>query len=254
MSRGNRARTQSGNEPGRGWRRLSVYLALLAGLFLTSALLFAGIEGWSLLDAFYYTMVTMLTIGFGDLTPQTALGKVLTISLAPVGLFLVFVIGFRIMEQTFRELIEGRWRRMERLAEASEGHVIVCGYGRLGTVVVEHLLEWGERVVVVERDEAKARRLADAGVPVVNGDALEERALRRAGIARARALIATFSDDTDNVYLVLEALEIRKDLTVISAASTLEAQRRLRLAGARHVISPILVGGEMLARSVREGT
>lgn len=210
---------------------------------------FMWAEDLNFLDALYFTVTTITTVGFGDITPGTQAGKVLTLLLAPTGLVVVFGIGISLVEEHLRGIHLGVWRFMDRRLATLTDHFIVCGYGRLGTIVVEQLRRMGKSVVVVDLDEQTVHRLADQGLPAVHGNALEESVLRRAGIERARAVVTTFGDDTLNVYLVLEALDIRKDIEVISAASNRESVRKLYLAGAKRVVSPPLLAGEMLAKS-----
>lgn len=230
-------------------KRLQFFIFLMFSLYLLGSLLFMMMEGFSRLDAFYYVMVTLTGIGYGDVVPHTPAGKVLAILFAPLGIIFFGGIGMWLVEQSVNEALKGVSRRMERQVERLHDHIIVCGYGRLGSVVTELLQDAGKPFMVIEREEEKARRLAETGIPVICGNALEEEVLRRSGISRARTLMATFSDDTDNVYLVLEVRDLRPDLEVVSAASSREAVRRLTLAGANQVISPTIVGAEMLVRN-----
>ncbi len=230
-------------------RRARAYLALLAGVVLLASLLFHLAEGVPLGEALYFIVATVTTVGYGDVVPHTPAGRVVAGGAAVVGLVLIFGIGMGIVEEKVAQVTTGRWSLVRRRATEMSGHLIVCGYGRLGAVVVEQLRGEGVRdVVVIERDEEKAQRLVDHGVVAIPGDALEEEVLREAGLERARALVATFSDDAANVYLTLEALGVRPELRVIAAASTREAERALYRAGAASVISPTLVAGGMLAR------
>lgn len=232
-------------------RRLPTYLILLGTLYLLAVGLFMLLEKLSLLDAVYFTVVTLMTIGYGDIRPLTPAGKLVVVLLMPLALVLASGLGAWLLQIRLEEVMKGAWRRMEQRLRNLSGHVIVCGYGRLGSVVVDNLVEQGEAVVVIDTDETKVRRLIDAGVPAVLGSALEEKVLRKAGLERARSVVSTFWDDTDNVYVVLSVRDQRSDIEVISAATTREAIRHLTLAGATKVISPTLVAGEMLARSAR---
>lgn len=232
-------------------RRLRTYLILLGTLYVLAVGLFMLLEKLSLLDAVYFTVVTLMTIGYGDIRPATPAGKLVVVLLMPLALVLVSGLGAWLLQARLEDILKGAWRRMEQRLRTMSGHVIVCGYGRLGSVVVDKLVEQGEPVVVIDTDEAKVKRLVEAGVPAVLGSALEEDVLRRAGLERARSVVSTFWDDTDNVYVVLSVRDRRSDIEVISAATTREAIRHLTLAGATKVISPTLVAGEMLAHSAR---
>lgn len=222
----------------------------LAALVLLSAAGYSWLEGMSFFEALYLTVVTVTTVGYGDIAPETPGGRVLTLFLVPLGLVLVFGLGLSVFQEQLMDLVlRGGAGRLERTISNLRGHYIVCGYGRLGRGCAAALRRLGGTVVVVERDRQKVREAADKGMYFLVGDALEEEVLRRAGIERARAVISTFSDDTLNVYLTLEARDIRRDIEVISAAGGREASRRLYLAGATRVISPFSLGAELLAKS-----
>lgn len=234
------------------FRRTALLLLLLVALYLAGATAFMVVEGRTFLDSLYYMTVTLTTIGYGDIVPGSTAGKLLVVVLGPLSLVLVFGLGVGLVAGRVEAVLEGAWRRVERQIRTLEDHVIVCGHGRLGTVVTETLRDMGEKVVLIERDEEKARALAEAGALVVHGDAQEEDVLRRAGIDRARVVIATLGDDKVNVYIALAVRDVRPQVEVVSAAFTREAVRHLHRAGAKRVISPTLVAGEMLARCVVE--
>lgn len=226
-----------------------MYLVLIAALIMGAAILFAVFEDLGPFDALYLTITTLTTLGYGDLTPVSTAGKTVAMVVAVGGLLVVFGVGLEVLQDGLRQAISGRDRRMERELATISGHHIVCGYGRLGMRTVEELLRLGQTVVVVEIDPAVAAEAAALGLPTVIGDALLQESLLKAGIARARSVVATFASDADNVYLVLECRELRRDVEVICAAFGREAARRMYLAGATRVISPHAVAAEMAAKS-----
>lgn len=201
-------------------------------------------------EAFYFLIISVTTVGFGDIHPTTEAGRILTLVVVPVGLLVVFGLGVTLFADRFWDMmLRGGAGRIERRVKSLRDHFIVCGYGRLGQEVVASLRRMKGPVVVIDRDAEKLRDLEGEGVLYIVGDALEESCLRRAGIERARCVLATFGDDTQNVYLTLEAREIKSDVPVISAASGREARRRLYLAGASRVVSPQILVGDILAKS-----
>ncbi len=232
-------------------RSIRIGLVMLAGALLvfgTAAYMIS--EGLSLFDAFYLLIITVTTVGYGDIYPTTAAGRMLTLLVVPVGLLIVFGLGITYIADRMDDLVlRGGVGRMEKKVRSLKNHVIVCGYDSLGQEVVRNLRRRGGPVVVVDQDLDRLRGLEDEGVYYIVGNALEEETLVRAGILQARCIIATFSDDTSNVYLVLEARGIHPDVEVISSASGREARRRLYLAGASRVVSPQLLGGDILAKS-----
>lgn len=229
--------------------RLLVYLALIAALIVTAALLFALFEDLAPFDALYLTITTLTTLGYGDLTPTTAAGKTTAMVVAVSGLLVVFGVGVEVVQDGLRRVLSGRDRRMERTLAAISDHHIVCGYGRLGERTAEQLLRLGQAVAVVEREPGVAATAAARGLPTVTGDALVQDTLVEAGILRAKSVIATFPSDADNVYLTLECRELRRDIEVIATASGRDAARRMYLAGATRVVSPHTVAAEMVAKS-----
>jgi len=230
---------------------IRVYILLALGvLSLGGALLYTRLEDMSFFEALYMVIITITTVGYGDVHPSTMLGRAITLVLVPAGLFLVFGLGFSLVQEQLNDLIlRGGGGRMAKKIANLQGHYIVCGYGRLGRSCVDMLQRLGCTVVVVERNREAVRDLADSETHYVVGDALEEETLRRAGIERAKSVVATFSNDTFNVYLTLEARGVRTDIEVVSAAGSREASHRLYLAGASRVISPQILGAELLAKS-----
>jgi voltage-gated potassium channel len=207
------------------------------------------LEGLPPLEALYLLVITVTTVGYGDLHPVTAGGRILTMLLVPMGLLLVFGLGVATMAGRLDDMIfRGGAGALRRKIAGLKDHFIVCGYGRVGRGTAAMLRKLGGTVVVVERDPEQLRDIPPDIFPVA-GDALEEEVLLQAGIRRARSLIATFSDDTLNVYLVLEARDIRPDIEVTSTASSRESSRRLYLAGASRVVSPQVLGADILAKS-----
>ncbi|MEW6243949.1 MAG: potassium channel protein [Bacillota bacterium] len=229
--------------------RVRRYVLLLVAVYAVAVTGYMLVEGLSLLDSLYFTVATMTTLGYGDIVPRSVAGRLLTIVLAPAGLVVVFGIGMSMVGDFFRLMYMGVFETPTRRLHRVQNHFVVCGYGKVGSPLAAHLKKMGQQVVVIEMNEERAKCVVEDGHMVVVGDALKDSTLKRAGIDKARALITTFSEDTDNVYLILEALDLRKDLEVISTATNRVAARRLYLAGAKRVVSPNLVGAEMLAKS-----
>ncbi|MDI6871463.1 MAG: potassium channel family protein [Bacillota bacterium] len=228
--------------------RATTYLKLLALVYAVTVGVLMWVERLSLVDALYLATITFTTVGYGDLVPKTAAGKLFLILLIPSAIALIFGVGITLVEEYFRGLFTRRWRRMEKLIDSLSGHYVVCGHGRLGTIVVEELRRAGKQVVVIDRVGEKAEELGQLGIPFVHGNALRQEVLERAGVARAAGVIVTFEPDEDNTYVVLEAVDLNPDAEIIAAASNAEAARKLYLAGATRVVSPMLLGGTALAR------
>lgn len=204
--------------------------------------------GFTFLEALYQTVTTVATVGFREVHPLTPAGQVFTIVLIVLGvgavLYNLGVIFEAVTEGHLREHLERR--RMDRDIAAIEGHVIVCGYGRVGRAAAEFLVDTGHRVVVVDNDAGRLLHLAP-GLADVCGDVTDDAVLRSAGIDRARALIAALDTDADTVYVTLSARAIRPDLVIVARARTTDSKTKLVLAGATRAIHPQGIGGRRMA-------
>lgn len=139
---------------------------------------------------------------------------------------------------------------MERTIEAMRGHVIVCGFGRIGRIVCRELGAKPAPFVVVERDEEVLRQIDRVEYSAVVGDATEEDSLRRAGIAHASALVAVLPSDAENVFVTLTARALNRALVVVARAETESGAARLAQAGAARVVSPYTIGGHRIAQAI----
>lgn len=204
--------------------------------------------GFTFLEALYQTVTTVATVGFREVRPLTTAGQVFTIVLIFLGVGTVLynfsVILEALTEGHLREQLERR--RMDRVIAAMTGHVVICGYGRVGRAAAEFLAAGGHRVVVVDNDPARLEQIGP-GLTHICGDVTDDAVLREAGIDRARALIAALDTDTDTVYVTLSARAIRPDLVIISRARTTESKAKLLLAGASRAINPQRIGGRRMA-------
>jgi voltage-gated potassium channel len=220
-------------------------------LFALAAIIVVGTVGYVLLgfgwlDALYQTVTTVTTVGFREVRALTPVGKVFTIVLILVGvstaLYTFTVLLETLVEGHFLRHLEGR--RMERNIERLHGHVIICGWGRVGRASAAHLVDNGAKVVVIDRDETRLEGLPH---PYVLGDISDDDVLLAAGIARASALVAALADDADNVYATLSARALRPELVIISRARSEGSMAKLYRAGADEVVNPQLIGGRRMA-------
>lgn len=202
--------------------------------------------GFGVLDAFFQTVITVTTVGFGEVHPFDAGEKVFTIGLILVGVgFAAYSAGI-LIEFVVEGYMGGafRRRRMQREIEAMSGHVILCGWGRVGSSIARFLHGGLTDVVVVDNS---GDRVADVGGPCVLGDATDEDVLRAAGIDRARVLITALAEDADNLYVTLTGRSMRPDLFIVSRAASRQAVAKLHQAGADRVVDPQDLGGIRMA-------
>lgn len=202
--------------------------------------------GLSPLDALFQTVITVTTVGFGELHPFSAPEKVFTIVLILVGVGTAAYAFGAFIESFIEGYLGGtlRRRRMERKIASMAAHVILCGWGRVGTAIARNLQAHDTDVVVVDASEA---RIAAVDGPYVLGDATDEEVLREAGIERARVLITALNADADNLYVTLTARSMRPDLFIVARAASRQAVAKLLQAGADRVVNPQELGGARMA-------
>jgi len=230
-------------------RRIARALVGLAAIVAVGTLGYVVIADYPPLDALYMTVTTISTVGFGEVHPLSAAGRIFTIGLilgsAGVSLYLLGQLAQVLVETGLRAVLQRR--SMERRIEALSGHVIVCGYGRLGRVVVEEIARDGAPLVIVESDAAKEPELTRSGHPFLIASAASEEALLRAGLLRARAIVVATGSDADNVYITLTARELAPALAIHARGESEAGLRRLRQAGALRAVSAHQIGGVRLA-------
>ncbi|MDE1207233.1 potassium channel family protein [Tenacibaculum larymnensis] len=208
--------------------------------------------GYSLIDALYMTIITISTIGFGEVHPFGTGEKLFTIGLIISSLF---IFGYAV--SSFSEyLISGQFfhqlkvKKVQKQIEQLRGHTIVCGYGRNGKQAISKLKNYKKQIVVVEKFEGIARQLDEKGVLTIQGDATLDETLLRAGIMNAKNLIIALPSDADNLFVVLTAKQLNKDCKIISRASKETSYSKLKIAGADNVIMPDKLGGSHMASLV----
>ena len=226
-------------------------VALLTSVFVAGTIGYVVVEGWTPWDAFYMTVTTVTTVGFREVHELSRAGEIFTVCLVlgGVGASLYTFSQFAAL------VIEGglashlRQRRRVRMIDTIKDHFIVCGYGRIGSIVAREFRQQDVPFVVIERDPVRYRSAVERGVLAIEADASQEDVLKRAGIERARGLITAVGTDAENVYTVLSARVLRPDLFIISRSESGDSARKLRAAGANRVISPYQIGAVQIAQT-----
>lgn len=214
------------------------------------------IEGWSLLDGFYMTVITITTIGFREVHDLTLPGKIFTLFIIFTG---IGVVGYTVFAGT-QLVVEGEInkiltrRRSMKAIEKLRNHFIICGFGRMGSFVCEQLHARGIPFVVVEDKVEVQDKIVQAGHYLSPGDATEEDILLAASIKTARGLVSVLNSDASNVYVVLTARELNPELEIIARAAEESAQSRLMRAGATRVVSPYQIGGMRMVMGIVKPT
>lgn len=233
--------------------RSKIYLALFLVIVVLSfgVLGYRFISNYSWIDAFYMTIITVTTVGFSEVRPMEAEGKIFTVvlivtSVVIVG-FAISVITEYILSRNSLQLLKKR--KVKNTIENLSNHVIICGFGRNGMQSAERLKAYKKPFVVIERDKELIEKYEDE-ILFVDGDANDDEVLDAAGISRAQYLITALPDDAANLFVVLSARQLKKDLFIISRASLINSQKKLLLAGANKVIMPDKIGGDHMASLV----
>jgi len=232
------------------FRRVRIGLAALVLVVVGGTVGFL-VMGYDLLDALYQTVVTVTTVGYAPPHPLHSGGKVFTIVLILVGVgtaLYAFTAALELLiEGHMRDLL--RRRTMERNIARMSGHVVVCGWGRVGREVARYLTAAGQEVVVIDRDTT---RTAEVPYPTVTGDVTDDATLLAAGVDRAATLVAALDTDGDNLFVTVACRTLRPDLQIIARARSETSEPKLLRAGASRVVNPQQLGGDRMAAFVTQ--
>jgi voltage-gated potassium channel len=228
------------------FRLPGVLLAIVVAAGVTGYLL---IDRWDLLDSFYMTIITISTVGYTEVHPQSTAGRLFTTALIVVGVG-TMLFGFGVFAEALTENNFGNYRRQRRLERSLNqlrDHFIICGYGRIGTQIAIEFDDHKVAYAVVEQNPEALERLHNEDRLHIEGDAASEEILKQAGIERARGLISAVDSDERSVYITLSARALNPSLFIISRGGRPDSTRRLELAGANRVISPYRMAGHRMA-------
>ena len=235
-------------------KQLLIYLGVFGGLLVTGTSGYMYLEGLSWIDALYLTVTTVSTVGYGDIVPRSPSGRAFTICMIIGGvggsLFVLTQIFQAIVQGELKNIL-GR-RGMQRKIDNLSGHVIVCGAGRVGDVVIERLQQEQQPFVVLDRDETICRELSEQGILTMQGDATIDAVMLAVGVDRAKGVIAALPHDADNVYVTLTARSLNSDpaFAIVARADRPEAVDKMKRAGATTVVSPETMGGRQMATAM----
>lgn len=233
------------------------YKKIFLSLILLHTILFIGITGYmvmenlSFFEAIWLTIVSVMTIGYGDLVPQTTGGRWLTVIIIPlaVGLATYMLAQFAGAIISGRLSNEMRKRKMTRNVQHLNDHIILCGYGRVGKQVYLQLQKEDKSVVVIDKDEMVLEKISDSALHV-HGNATEDEVLLRAGIERAKGVIITLPDDADNVFITLTVKGLNAEVHTVARAEKDYSEEKLYRAGADYVINTSNIGGNQMATAI----
>jgi len=227
-------------------------ILLLCFLLVVGVIGFRIMSNLSWVDALYMTVITITTVGFGEVQPLDDESKIFTVFLI---LASVIIVGYAIKVITEyilskNDVEEIKQKKMQKKIDSLKGHIIICGYGRNGKQAAKKLMVYKRPFVVIEKNKELIDKFQSEMVPFVLGNANEDEILYQAGIARAGCLISALPNDADNLFVVLSARQINKGMNIISRASQETSYNKLKLAGANNVILPDNIGGDHMASLV----
>jgi len=228
-------------------KKLRIGLAIIFSLIMVGTFGYMLLEGWSFFDSFYMTIITVSTTGFRELKPLSTPGMILTVGLIVFGVTSLAYAGGRGLQLLVDSHILRR-RRMTKLLDSVSGHYIVCGFGRMGSQIAEHLLENKLNFVVVENEVNNVAKLNELNYLYVDGDATDDDALIKAGVAQAKGLVAVLRTDAENVFTTLSARELNDNLFIVARAIDEGTEGKLKKAGAHRVVKPYELGGNRMVQ------
>jgi voltage-gated potassium channel len=233
-------------------RRTITGFFLLLVVVTIGALGFWYFEDLSLFEAFYLTVITITTVGYGDYYPHTIYGQTfaLVLILTGVGVVLYVLTGIigLVLEGQLREALG--ITRVKRGVAKMKNHRIICGGGRTGSVIADDFRDEGQEFVVIENNTERVKELRKKEILVVEGDATSEGTLKEAGVERASGLVSTLPDDADNLFLSITAKGLNPNLDIVSRASSERTAKMLHKTGVKKVVMIEEIGGRRLARSL----
>src|SRR5678815_3576352 len=229
--------------------RVRIVLMAVFAAIAFGTVIFHLLEGWSILESLYVTVQTLTTVGYGDVTPRTALGRFFATVFMIVGVGVVLYALTSTVQSIVHSELFARYGHSRKVSKLRD-HFIICGAGRVGAHLIRSLRAVDGIFLVIESDQRKCEALMDMNIPVLIRDATLEESLIEAGVEHARGLASCLPDDADNVYVVLTARDLNPHLHIVARAAEEQAESKLIRAGANRVVAPTLIGGHRMAMAL----
>lgn len=238
------------------FRQLRAAITILFCIIAFGTAGYYCLEGMSMFDAFYMTIITLSTVGFSEIKELSIPGRTVTIIIIctsiTAGAYCIGVIVRMFIEGELKE-IYGR-RKVEKRISELKNHYIVCGFGRIGSIICDELHADNYPFVVIEHKESSAEAVESKKYLCIRKDATTEEALIVAGIMKAKGIVTAVRSDANNVFITLTAKGLRPDIFVLSRSSDVKNEVKLKRAGASIVVSPYMIGGTRMAQVLKRPT
>ena len=210
------------------------------------------LEHYNLIESFYMAIITITTVGFGEVRPLSVTGRLFTTFLILLGFVVLAFAGRALVEPVLERVWSGKTekKRMRARIDRLQFFFIICGFGRAGVAAAERFAAGGIDFVILEADEKRCQLIEERGYPYIQGDATREALLLEAGIKKARGILALLSSDPENLFIVLTAREVNPILHIIARAEDPTSEKRMLRAGADAVISPFATAGRQIAEDM----
>ncbi len=232
------------------YRHLYILIVIVC-LTAIGTLGYSYIEGWSLHDSLYMTIITLTTTGFQEVHQLSFAGRNLTMILLVVGVGTVAYSVSVIMSDLLSINLESRRKnKMDKQISQLKDHTIICGHGRMGKVIADEIAKVHNNFIIIEQDPAKIKTISHSHYKYIEGDCTHDEVLLKAGIKDAKILVSMIASDSDALYLALAARSLKANLHIIVRASEEEAKLKILRAGANKVILPILMSGMKVAQAI----
>ena len=227
-------------------------LSMLAMVLVGGTMGYMIIEGWRFLDALYMTVITITTVGYGEIRSVSEAGRIFTIVLIFLGIgnmgYILGMVTQTMVEFRLRSIL-GR-RKLGLKIKSLKNHYIICGYGRIGRIITQELMSSRIPMLVVDQNPDSQSALEQIGVPYIIDDATSEDVLVEAGVERAKGLVAVVLSDADNLFITMTARGLNPDIFILARAEEEHTHKKLMRAGANRVVLPYLIGGQRMAHTI----
>ena len=233
-------------------KKLLLPILMFLVLIVSGILGYMSIEGWDLLDSIYMTIITLSTVGYGEVREIGPGGRIFTVFLIVFGLFIItYLVGLVAEALVAVEIraVLGR-RKVGKKIKSLKDHYIICGYGRIGRIICNGLIGKSIPLIIIEKDESVREQLELDNLLYLDGDATDEDTLIEAGIEMAKGLVSVVSSDAENLYICLTARELNSRLYILSRAEDEISERKLLRAGADKVVLPYMLGGRRMVQAI----